>query len=101
MVSILLWVRLAYFLKIYEGIGHYIRLIEGVLKEMKYFIIIYFISVLAFTQAQYVLIQNSYDANYLSLIHKNPPDQPSLLRVLMQIFRTSLGDIQADSYENY
>ena len=47
-ISLLMWTRFALYLKIYSGIGSFIRLIEETLKEMKYMVIVLFISIIGF-----------------------------------------------------
>ena len=51
-----MWLRLLYYFRIQKETAYYIRMIEEVIYGMRYFFLIFLVSVLAFSQANYALV---------------------------------------------
>jgi len=66
LVGMMLWLKFLYFLRIFRETGHFITMILAVLSDMKVFMSVYFVVIIAFANAFYILSNNN-EAD--SLIH--------------------------------
>ena len=80
-VLLIFWIRLLSFSKGFQGTGFLVRLVQQVIIDMRYFLIMIFLVMLAFTSSGYML-QNDYDSGQFLVFN--------------MIYRLMLGD-----YGNY
>ena len=59
-ISLLMWLRLLYYFRIDKRTSYYIRMIKVIIAGMGQFFFIFLVSVLAFTQANYVLVSGQF-----------------------------------------
>ena len=57
-VSLSIWIHLLYFFRIFRTTGYYIRMIVQVIDDIKYFIFIFAVVVIAFGNAFHVFLYN-------------------------------------------
>jgi len=55
---LLMWVKLFYFLRIFNSTAHLIRMIIEIISDMRYFVIVLMLAVLAFGNSFYILGRN-------------------------------------------
>jgi hypothetical protein len=48
MISLILWLKLLYFLRIFKSTGYYIRTIIEVIMDIKYFLLMLLLTIMAF-----------------------------------------------------
>lgn len=58
---LIMWGKMFYFLRIFFATAHLVRMIIEIIYDMRYFILIFFISVFAFANAFYILGRNMSD----------------------------------------
>lgn len=58
-VGMMLWLKFLYFLRIFRETGHFITMILAVLSDMKVFMAVYFVVIIAFGNAFYILSNNN------------------------------------------
>jgi hypothetical protein len=58
-VGMMLWLKFLYFLRIFRETGHFITMILAVLSDMKVFMAVYFVVIIAFANAFYILSNNN------------------------------------------
>lgn len=56
--AIIMWLRLLYFFRIFRDTGYYIRMLVEVIKDIKYFIFIFALTIVAFAHAWFVFLKN-------------------------------------------
>jgi hypothetical protein len=57
--ALLLWLRFLYFVRIFRSMGFYVYMITEVIKDMKEFLFIFMITIIAFGQSLFIFFQNS------------------------------------------
>ncbi len=57
-----MWLRLLYFFRIFRNTGYYIRMLVEVIKDIKYFIFIFALTIVAFAHAWYVFLKNGEES---------------------------------------
>ena len=92
-ISLLMWLRLLYYFRIFKGTGYYIRMIEEVFYGLKYFFFIFLVSVLAFSQANYALVSNQY----LKVDENEHTHIISVFETFIMTYRNSISDINIDN----
>ena len=50
-LNLLVWIKLLYFLRLFKETGYLIRIIVQVIKDMKYFLLLLLLTIIAFGQA--------------------------------------------------
>ena len=87
MTLLFLWARLLSYSKGFEGTGFLIRLVEQVIRDMKFFLIFIFLIMFAFASAGFVLQTSSNESQF---------------SVFNLIYRLMLGDFtNFDEYIQY
>lgn len=61
--SLLLWFKLLYFLRIFEGTGYLINMLIEVVKDMRYFILVLLITIIAFANSYFTISRANDDEN--------------------------------------
>ncbi|CDW82015.1 wd-40 repeat protein [Stylonychia lemnae] len=90
-VIFLTFMKLLFFLRIYDGISFLIQMLVGVFKDLRYFLILFLIFILQFGMIFLVLFKAGQIEEY------NGVDK---LAYFLMVFRISSGDFQMDDYHN-
>ena len=87
--SFFIWFKLLYFFRIFRVYGHLIKTIIQVLIDMKVFVVILLMSLLAFSGTFFILAQNNEGDDIYA---------KSYIQSLMQTFQLMLGDFDTDKF---
>ncbi len=91
LASLSVWLKLIYFLRLFEQTGHLIRTLLGVFSDMKVFLFILSIVYMGFGEA------------FLRISEANDEDNRFLrnfIEAFVYLYRLSMGDFVTDPYEN-
>ena len=89
LASLLMWVKLLYFLRIFKQTGYLIRMLSEVISDMKVFLLILCIVMIAFGEA------------FLRLSEMSQPDNQFILNyplAFIYSYRLAVGDTVTDAY---
>lgn len=93
LIAFLMWIRFIYFFRVFKRTGYYIRMIIEVIKDMRQFFLIFVTSVIAFSQANYILTLNGFI--------NTSSESKSIFEVMVMSYRDSIGDLQASEINYY
>ena len=101
---LMVYVKLFYFLRLFERTAGLVRMIMQIVSDMFTFSVIFTIAVIAFGNSFYILAINGIDYSQCHLDRSADGCQMftggQFLMTLMYSFRTGLGDFQADDYNS-
>lgn len=89
---IIMWFKMFYFLRIFKATAHLIRMIIEIIMDMKWFIIVLFLSIIGFANAFFILARNS------------PGDWfpgNTFMRSFLFSYRMGLGDFVTDLFAGH
>lgn len=89
--AILMWLRVLYFFRIFRSTGYYIRMLVEVIKDIKYFIFIFALTITAFAHAWFIFLKNGSEGS----------DLTSFSLSLGYVYRLALGDFSTDEFGDY
>ena len=84
-----MWVKLFYFLRIFFSTAHLIRMIIEIISDMKYFLLILMLAILAFTNAFHILGRNSEGESFAG---------SNFGLAFVFSYRMGLGDFDTDGF---
>eukprot|EP00347_Sterkiella_histriomuscorum_P012361 403368887 len=91
-VAILLWLRLLYFFRIFRTTGYYIRMLVEVIKDIKYFIFIFALTIVSFGHAWSIYLRNGTEYS----------DTETISHSMGFVYRLALGDFSIiDEFGDY
>lgn len=85
--SLLLWLKLLYFLRIYQSTGYLIRIIISVVVDMRYFLFILFLTIMAFGDSLRAISTSNLPQNQFIV---------SWWQSFAYVYRMILGDFSTD-----
>jgi hypothetical protein len=91
--ALFMWMKLLYFLRLFTPTAALIRMIVEILKDMFVFTIIYFIAIIGFANAFYILAFNLTDDHTNSMFEQN------FFKAILYSYRTGLGDFVTDAFD--
>jgi hypothetical protein len=89
--AIIMWIRFLYFFRIFRTTGYYIRMLVNVIQDIRYFIFIFVLTILAFAHAYYVFLKNN----------SKGPVFESVTEAVAYVYKIALGDFDTDIYGDY
>ncbi len=57
--AITMWIRFLYFFRIFRTTGYYIRMFQQVILDIRYFIFVYVLTIIAFAHAWFIFLKNN------------------------------------------
>ncbi len=86
-----MWLKLLYFLRIFETTGSFIRTLLGVFVELKVFLFILSILYMGFGEAFLRISEANYEKNrYLR----------NFIEAFLYLYKLSMGEFDTDPYDN-
>jgi hypothetical protein len=105
---IILWIKLFYFLRVYDSTSQLIRMIIEIVKDMKYFMFVLLIGIIGFTGGLYVLqkgisvdCQDPNDAECAKESESNDFVGNNAIKSFIYTYRLTLGDFQLDEFSKF
>jgi hypothetical protein len=105
---IILWIKLFYFLRVYDSTSQLIRMIIEIIKDMKYFMFVLLIGIIGFTGGLYVLqkgisvdCQDPNDAECAKEAESNDFVGNNAIKSFIYTYRLTLGDFQLDEFSKF
>lgn len=91
---IIMWIRFLYFFRIFRTTGYYIRMLVQVVMDIRHFIFVFVLVILAFAHAWFVLLKN------------NAPDDSDKMfgnvsLAIAYVYKIALGDFDTDIFGKY
>ena len=96
LVALSVWTHFLYFFRIFRSTGYYIRMIVEVIRDIKEFIFIFGILVIAFGHAFNVFYRNGIDH-----LQSFESPHPRYYYSLIYSYRLALGDFNTDDFPEY
>lgn len=91
---LIMWLKLLYFLRLFAPTAALIRMIVEITQDMFVFTIIYFIAIVGFADAFFILAYN------LNSNEENEMFDNNFLLAIIYSYRTGLGDFDTAAFEN-
>ena len=91
---IILWIKLFYFLRVFDETSQLIRMIIEIVNDMKNFMIVLMIGIVAFTGGLYIMQQVVPETNDA---HNFVGD--NVVKAFIYTYRLTLGDFQLDNFQ--
>lgn len=89
-LSLIIWLKLLYFLRIFKSTGYYIRTIVEVIKDMKYFLAMLLLTFVAFGDSmRQISTSNTPDKDFIN---------GTFLTSIAFIYRMVLGDFDTNEF---
>ena len=89
-----MWIKFLYFLRIFRQTSKFISMIENIIADMKDFMVVFFITLIGFSQGMYIL--SNADVDYANPKEPYADDNPayiySFTDSIIFAYRMSLGD---------
>lgn len=63
-----MWIRVLYFFRVFRTTGYYIRMLVQVIIDIRYFIFVFVLTILAFAHAWFVFLKNKADGAVFSSV---------------------------------
>jgi len=64
-ITLLMWIRFVYFFRIFRSTGYYVRMLSEVSKDVKHFLFLFGVTIVAFAHAYYLLLYNDSEGPIL------------------------------------
>mgnify|MGYP001578288496 CR=1 FL=1 len=90
---IILWIKLFYFLRVFETTSRLIRMIMEIVNDMKNFLIVLVIGILGFANGFYIISQNQVNT-------EAPFAGETFSKAVIYTYRLTLGDFATDDFYN-
>jgi hypothetical protein len=87
-MSLVMWLKLLYFLRIFDSTGYLIKIIIEVIIDMKYFLMILMLTFVAFADSMYQINTSNKEEDYFIT------EPYGWIGSVLYIYRMSLGDMQ-------
>ena len=88
---IIMWIRFLYFFRIFRSTGYYIRMLIQVIRDIKYFIFIYVLTIVAFAHAWFVYFKNSSQGSSL----------PRVTDALIYVYMIAFSNYNTGEFGDY
>jgi len=62
--TLFLWMKVFYFMRIFRDVGHLVRMIFQIIRQMRFFFIVFAMFIFAFSTTFYVLMADSSDQSW-------------------------------------
>lgn len=105
---IILWIKLFYFLRVYESTSQLIRMIIEIVRDMKYFMFVLLIGIIGFTGGLYVLQKginviclDETDLECQKEAEGNDFVGNNAIKAFIYTYRMTLGDFQLDDFAKF
>lgn len=92
-----MWFKSLYYMRLVPEIAPLVESIFVIMNDMLYFLLIFIIGIIAFTEAFWIIGKNQV---MLDINRKTPPEYSTLLGALRHVFISSLGDMELGEYTN-
>ena len=92
-VFVLSFLKMIYFLRIYEEFGHLIQMLTNCIKDISVFLVFLITWILVYAMMLDMMDANFDDGDY--------PDLNTIAITLLQMYRNSIGDISAPLYTRW
>jgi len=94
LAALIMWLKLLYFLRLFAPTAALIRMIVEIIKDMFVFLVIYFIAIIGFADAFYILAYN------LNTEENNEMFRNNFFLAIIYSYRTGLGDFVTDDFDS-
>jgi hypothetical protein len=91
---IILWIKLFYFMRVFESNSQLIRMIIEIVKDMKNFLIVLLIGIIALTGSLFIMQQS---IPYGQEGHNSVGD--NMIKAFIYTYRLTLGDLNLDDFD--
>lgn len=101
---IILWIKLFYFLRVYDSTSQLIRMIIEIVNDMRHFMMVLFIGIIGFTSGLYIMQhglpeyldpeQTQPNPNYMFVGN-------TFFNAFIYTYRLTLGDFQLDAFADF
>ena len=91
---IILWIKLFYFMRVFESNSQLIRMIIEIVKDMKNFLIVLLIGIIALTGSLFIMQQSiPYGQEGHNFVGDN------MIKAFIYTYRLTLGDLNLDDFD--
>ena len=98
---IVLWIRMFYFLRVFESTARLIRMIIEIVNDMKNYLVVLFIGILGFTGGLFILQQGLTTTEENGDVVQNLFVGTDAFQAFIYTYRMALGDFQLDNFNDY
>lgn len=103
-----LWLKFFYFFRLFRPTAAFIRMIVEMLKDIRVFLLVFFIGIFAFSNAYYVfdLYTDNLIDKWMADPTKNPDEAPekiageSFIDAFIYTYQQSLGELGSDGFDD-